>query len=330
MKKAGFYFIIFLLFFLFIVNAIYKKGNFRSKVYSPIVDSIEWHAPDINALPPGPASDQVRYGKDLIANTAIYLGPKGSVASISNGMNCQNCHLDAGTRLNSNSFAAVAATYPKFKYRSGKFESIEFRINECMERSLNGKQLDSLSKEMQAMKAYLLWMGNNLRIKPTASLSGTVRLSFLSRAADTTAGKIVFLSKCSSCHGQQGKGLFRPDSASYLYPPLWGSNSYNVSAGLYSISKLAGFIKYNMPFATAASAGNPPLTDEEAWDVAAFINSQQRPVKFFKYDWPDISTKPVDYPFGPFADSFSTTQHKYGPFEAIISAKKNGKYPGQF
>jgi thiosulfate dehydrogenase len=59
------------------------------------------------------------------------------------------------------------------------------------------------------------------------------------------------------------------------------------------------------------------LTNEEAWDVAAFVNSQPRPSKTFKEDWPDISTKPFDHPFGPYADNFSANQHKYGPFGPI-------------
>jgi thiosulfate dehydrogenase len=59
----------------------------------------------------------------------------------------------------------------------------------------------------------------------------------------------------------------------------------------------------------------------EAWDVAAFINSQRRPVKMFAQDWPDISKKSIDYPFGPYADDFSEQQHKYGPFGPIKNAR---------
>lgn len=66
---------------------------------------------------------------------------------------------------------------------------------------------------------------------------------------------------------------------------------------------------------------NPKLSNEEAWDVAAFIASRPRPVKFFNYDWPDISKKPVDYPYGPYADGFSERQHKYGPFGPIKNKK---------
>jgi thiosulfate dehydrogenase len=73
-----------------------------------------------------------------------------------------------------------------------------------------------------------------------------------------------------------------------------------------------------MPFG-AASHAVPQLTDTEAWDVAAFINSRPRPQKTFTGDWPDISRKPFDHPFGPYTDSFSESQHKYGPFTPILA-----------
>ena len=73
----------------------------------------------------------------------------------------------------------------------------------------------------------------------------------------------------------------------------------------------------------------PQLSDEEAWDVAAFVNSQQRPKKDLHLDWPKISGKPVDHPFGPYADNFTEQQHKYGPFEPIASARKRTKNKGQ-
>ena len=100
----------------------------------------------------------------------------------------------------------------------------------------------------------------------------------------------------------------------------WGEESYNDGAGLYRISNFAGFVKYNMPFGTDYK--NVVLTDEQAWDVAAFVNSQPRPHKDQKHDWKVISTKPTDFPFGPYADNFSERQHKYGPFNEIEMAKK--------
>ena len=199
-------------------------------------------------------------------------------------------------------------------------ESIEFRINECMERSLNGQSLDSLSREMKAMKAYLKWIGQEILPAKIPEGFTTIEIPYLTRAADPVAGKRIFESKCVNCHGYHGQGLLLPDSSGYQYPPLWGEASFNVSAGLYRLSRLAAFIKYNMPFTPEPAP--PQLSDEEAWDIAAYISSQPRPGKRFLYDWPKIETKPPDYPFGPYADGFSETQHKYGPFIPIIEARK--------
>ena len=56
--------------------------------------------------------------------------------------------------------------------------------------------------------------------------------------------------------------------------------------------------------------------------MAAYVNTMDRPVKDLTGDWPDISKKPIDHPFGPFADTFPETQHKFGPFGPIAEAKK--------
>lgn len=277
-----------------------------------------WHAPDINLVPQTPEGDLIRYGRELIVNTSKYLGPRGIVAPITNGMNCQNCHVEAGTRLFGNSFATVAATYPKYRQRSGRVESIEFRINDCLLRSLNGKAIDSLSKEMRAMVAYFKWLGQGVKADEKIPGSGLVDLPFLDRAADTLKGKIIFQNKCQRCHQSNGQGVMNIDSAGYRYPPLWGANSFNASAGLYRISRLAAFVRYNMPFDLAAAS--PQLSDEEAWDVAAYICSQPRPVKNFPGDWSKLESKPVDFPFGPYTDAFTELQHKYGPFLPIKKA----------
>ena len=199
-------------------------------------------------------------------------------------------------------------------------ESIEKRVNDCLTRSLNGHSIDSLSREMRAIVAYIKWLGKDVKKGEVPAGSGLVELSLLDRPADPERGKIVFMNKCISCHGTDGAG--KPDSVSpgYLYPPLWGEHSYNTGAGLFRLSRFAGYIKANMPF--GASYDKPQLSDEEAWDLAAFINSQPRPEKKFKQDWPEISKKPYDHPFGPYADSFTETQHKYGPFAQIQAARK--------
>ena len=52
--------------------------------------------------------------------------------------------------------------------------------------------------------------------------------------------------------------------------------------------------------------------------MAAFINSKPRPeMPGLERDYPDRSTKPVDNPYGPFADTFPLEQHRFGPFQPI-------------
>ena len=285
-------------------------------------DPLAWYPPDIYSLVNSPEADLILYGKDLIMHTSKYFGPKGNIAIKSNGMNCGNCHLDGGVRLYGNCFSAVAATYPKYRSRSARVESVEFRINDCFERSLNGKGLDSLSSEMRAMVAYIKWIGKDVAKNITPKGSGIPKIEILNRATHADNGRQVYVSKCLSCHGINGQGLLNKDSTEYTYPPLWGQDSYNVSAGLYRISSIAGFVKYNMPYTAVQT--NPQLSDEDVWDVAAYICSQPRPVKIFKQDWPKMETKPFDHPFGPYADTISELQHKYGPFN-FRKNKKQGK-----
>ena len=269
----------------------------------------------------GKERELVIYGEELIANTSKYLGPKGSVAAVTNGMNCQNCHLNAGRKSWGNNYGAVAANYPKFRDRSGSIETVYKRVSDCMERSLNGKTLDSNSKEMQAMMAYIKWVGNDVAKDSTPKGSGIQPPVYLDRAASPEKGSIVYSAKCQSCHGANGEGLLSADGKSYTYPPLWGSNSYNSGAGLFRLSRFAGYVRDNMPL-NQASHNAPALSDEEAWDVAAFVNSRPRPSKDLSGDWPNISKKPIDHPFGPYTDGFSEIQHKYGPFKPIIEARK--------
>lgn len=304
------------LFFIVMLISFWPRTIFKTTyISSAYNENEEWRAPDEATIPFTEEGDKIRYGKELIVHTAAYFGPNGTIASLSNGMNCQNCHLDAGRQNFSNPFSAVASTYPKFRERSGRVESVEFRVNECMQRSLNGQAIDSTGAEMQAIVAYLKWVGTGVpkNIKPKGS--ATEDLAFLNRAADTISGKKLYLTKCQRCHGKNGEGVWSATEAEYTYPPLWGDHSFNVSAGMFRLSRLAGFIKNNMPFGVTQK--NPELTNEEAWDVAAYIVSQPRREKKFVYDWASIGNKPVDYPFGPYADSFSEVQHKYGPFKAM-------------
>jgi thiosulfate dehydrogenase len=123
--------------------------------------------------------------------------------------------------------------------------------------------------------SYMKWIGAGASRTIPVAYARTEPLAYLDRPADTTRGRAVYLAKCQSCHGVDGAGAMDSARVVYVYPPLWGAHSYNVGAGMYQLSKLAGFVKNNMPFGVTRRA--PQLTDEQAWDVAAFVDSRPRP-----------------------------------------------------
>jgi thiosulfate dehydrogenase len=283
-------------------------------------NTVYWTAPDVNSITEVKQKEQVEYGKELIAHTAKYLGPNGAVLKISNGLNCQNCHLKAGTAVFGNNYGSVASLYPKFRARSGTTENIYKRVNDCFERSLNGKAIDTAGKEMQAIVAYINFLGTNVEKGKKAEGSGFKDLAVLDRAADPEKGLTVYTAKCQSCHQPNGEGVFSGDKTEYTFPALWGKSSFNDGAGLNRISNFAKYVKYNMPQGTTYK--NPQLSDEEAWDVSAFVLSQKRPHINVPKDWPDKSKKPFDHPFSPYADNYTEAQHKFGPFKPIIAEQK--------
>lgn len=295
-----------------------------------------WTAPDISTIPENEKGKEILYGRNIIIHTSKYFGPNGSISKSTNGLNCQNCHFEAGTRLYGNNLAAVSATYPKFLPRAGTIITTAQKINECFLRSLNGSAIDTAGKEMQALIAYINWLG--IDVKPGKLPAGTGGINappLMDRAANPANGERIYTQHCARCHGNNGHGQFASDvlkdeakqqggSATaddlYYYPPLWGPNSYNAISTIYRISKFAGFVRYNMPYPVTYK--NPVLTDEQAWDVAAYVNSMQHPLKDVSKDYAsDISKKPYDFPFGPYADDYTEAQHKYGPFTEMSYAK---------
>lgn len=299
-------------------------AEYRTKL-TPVFDpNTFWTAPDAALAETDPEADRIAYGRDLIAHTQDYFGQDGLVRPGSiNQLNCQSCHLDAGSKPLGNNYFAVQSTYPRMRARSGTLETIPRRVNDCFERSMNGQPLDTTSREMRAIVAYIRWLGSGVPsgIKPKGA--GLVEVPYLDRPADPLRGQSVYAAKCASCHGANGEGLPIPESPR-RYPPLWGAGSYNEAAGLFRLSRFAGYVKANMPF--GATHDNPQLSDEEAWDLAAFVNSQPRPKHpFLDKDWPDVSKKPFDHPFGPYADTFPELQHKYGPYPPVIAFYKNRK-----
>ena len=137
MNKIKFFIAVFLVgaILIFFVNHFTQNTSVNQEVFvsdtlsKGAVDTIVyWTAADITSIADAKQKELVLYGKELIAHTAKYFGPKGTVKAMSNGMNCQNCHLNAGTKVFGNNYGSVASMYPKFRPRSGSVENIYKRI----------------------------------------------------------------------------------------------------------------------------------------------------------------------------------------------------------
>ena len=242
----------------------------------------------VNALfaPPSPDTipgdlrgEQIRLGYKMIVDTQEY-----GKRYVGNVLNCTNCHLDAGLNPNSVSFVGLSTLYPEYRAQAGRQMTLGDRINECFERSMNGKPLPPDSIKLTAIVAYIEWLSQNMPPGGAVSWRGIPRLTS-THQPDPLNGKTVFEKKCVFCHGSDGQGTMAA-------PPLWGPRSYNIGAGMARVSVAASFIKANMPRGRGWT-----VTDDEAIDVAAYINAQPRPDFPDKiHDWPK-GDKPADVPY---------------------------------
>lgn len=281
------------------------------------------YARDTSEIPNDAFGKQVRYGRELILHTALYLGPDGKVGKyLGNKMNCTNCHLDAGTRPFGLNFLSTHGRYPQFRPRENRILSLAERVNNCIERPHNGRPLPLDSPEMLAIISYMKWLGEGIPVNAHVDGDKSIAIRLPDSPLDLKHGKQVYQLECARCHGENGEGKWNEDGSTYEYPPVWGMQSYQPGSSLFRIIKAAQFIKANMPH-DQVTWRNIKLTDKEALDVAAYINAEehQRPPKKGT-DYPDVGKKPIDYPFGPYNDTFSERQHKYGPYKPIMEYRK--------
>jgi thiosulfate dehydrogenase len=240
---------------------------------------IEFAPPSPDTIPGSQLGEQIRLGYEIVVNTQEYARPY-----VGNRLNCTNCHLDGGLNPNAASFVGLAAVYPEYRPRSARVNTLADRVNECMERSLNGRAFPPDSSKLQAVVAYITWLSRGVPTGAKISWRGLQRIESR-RPLDAGNGKTVFASKCAFCHGFDGQGTMAA-------PPVWGPQSYTIAAGMARVTVAAAFIKANMPRSWGWS-----LSDDDAYDVAAYINAQPRPDFPGKAnDWPK-GGKPADAPY---------------------------------
>ena len=280
---------------------------------------------DTTQIPHDKFGDAVRYGRDLMLNTAYYIGPNGINGKyLGNKMNCNNCHQEAGTKSYSLNLIGSFGDYPQYRAREGKVLSLAERVNNCVTRPHSGKPLPLDGKEMIAFLSYLKWINTFAPKENQFKGKKNLEVKLPDVAASSERGAALFIQHCARCHGANGEGVMTANSITYQYPPLWGASSYQPGSSMHRVIKQAQWLKANMP-QDKATWDKPFLKDEEALDLAAFINDdkihQRHVVRSF--DYPVIGEKAIDYSIGPFIDSFSEAQHKCGPYQPIIDHWKS-------
>ena len=145
-----------------------------------------------------------------------------------------------------------------------------------MLRSMNGKRLPNENREMNALIAYMQFVGRGTPESVGIGGMGLRSLPAAGAAPDATRGEKVYVQLCATCHKADGQGERRTAPAvGYSVPPLWGDASFNAAAGMSKLAYAAAYIRANMPFGVNYEA--PVLTVQQAWDVAAYMVSKPRP-----------------------------------------------------
>lgn len=196
---------------------------------------------------------------------------------------------------------------------------------------MNGKPLPLGGPEMKAMLSYIRFISAPEQVGKSLDGRGAPPLPLPDQAADPVHGGEVFTDICAACHGADGQGQrLDPEKAKqsgrrYLYPPLWGPDSFNDGAGMARTITAAQFAHANMPFGTTFAA--PVLSAADAFDVIGFISEQPRPHKAdLDKDFPDRARKPADAAYPPFIGPFPADQHRLGPWKPIQAwIKANGE-----
>ena len=239
-------------------------------------------APAVDSIPAGPLGDAVKLGLAIVNDTQTH-----AKAYVGNGLNCASCHVNGGRTAYAAPLVGLTGVFPEYRARRGRVESLEERLNDCFLRSMNGRALPPTGPEMLGLLAYIAWLSQGV---PTgAEVVGRGFRDITAPAKpDPARGKALFAQKCAACHGAEGQGL-RGAGNAFVFPPLWGPQSFNTGAGMARVAVAAAFVQAKMPLGNAGT-----LSDQEAFDIAAYFTAQPRP-KFggAKQDWPK-GDRPAD------------------------------------
>jgi len=283
--------------------------------------------PKIDDLPDDHYGRLVRYGHELTMRTFAHIGPEvkdKKMRYAGNNLACASCHQNDATKPFAMPWTGVSAAFPQYRGREDDLSTVEDRVNGCMQRSMSGKALPFESREMKAYVTYIHFLSRGIPVGAEIEGAATKRARAPNRRADLAAGEAVYVAQCAACHGANGEGVrvgVKGDAQGYVFPPLWGADSFNDGAGMNRLLMAYRYILHNMPQGT--SHLKPTLSVDEAYDVAAYMVSKPRPhKKHLDRDFPARWNKPIDASFPPYVHGATADQHKYGPFPPLLEKAK--------
>lgn len=214
--------------------------------------------------------ESVMRGYHIFINTGYY-----APGYAHNELSCSNCHFCGGDTLGGKnggiSLVGVTTEYPQFSKRAGKVISLSERINNCFQRSMNGKAPPPDSRIMKDLLTYLSWISKEVEGVKDIPWLGLPEIKS-KHIPDPIKGEKLYQQYCAACHQANGEGGGTlGEVKGKTIPPLWGPKSFNDGAGMHTLKMLAPFIYLNMPYQQAM------LTEEQALDIASFVILQSRP-----------------------------------------------------
>ena len=221
--------------------------------------------PKESALPDNAFGKLVQEGRAIFVDTR-----KQAAEYVGNGLVCANCHLEQGRKANSAPLWAAYPMYPAYRKKNDKVNSYAERLQGCFQFSMNGKAPEANGRVIAALSAYSYWLASGAPTGQELPGRAYPKVPQPEGGFDLAKGEHIYAAQCAVCHGDSGEG--QKSGEDYVFPPLWGADSFNWGAGMHRINTAAAFIKENMPLGKGRS-----LSDEDAWHVAAFMNSHERP-----------------------------------------------------
>lgn len=218
---------------------------------------------------------------------------------------CSLCHgkeregykADHAPSLKSQSMLSTA--YPQLL-----FDSISWgRVNSAMDgysQDAGGPLSDS------DIILLIRWLAQKENISP-------VELEQTSISGDSSKGKTLYASNCSSCHGDQGQGVTAPAIADQLFLS----------------SATDSYIKYAIVHGregTPMQSFRELLGDEDINDLVAYLRSQASgwmPTPIELAEWPS----PEQYVINPTGDqpTFNLREGRYVPAKEVVNAMEEKK-----